>query len=92
MGARASDGGCALPGQHPPSARNRYAARRGVEIVRTYADAGKSGFRLEGRNALKCLIDDVQNGRAEYAIPLSTESRCNPGGAVKRDKWYSLHR
>lgn len=27
----------------------QYAARRGFEIVRTYADEGKSGLRLDGR-------------------------------------------
>lgn len=26
-----------------------YAGRRGFEVVRTYADAGKSGLRLDGR-------------------------------------------
>ena len=39
-----------------------YAARRGIEIVRTYADAGKSGLRLDGRDALKQLIADVEAG------------------------------
>jgi DNA invertase Pin-like site-specific DNA recombinase len=43
-----------------------YATRRGIEIVRTYADAGKSGLRLDGRDALKQLIDDVQSGRADF--------------------------
>ena len=43
-----------------------YAARRGLEIVRTYTDAGKSGLRLDGRDALKQLIDDVQTGRADF--------------------------
>jgi len=44
-----------------------YAQRRGFEIVRTYADEGKSGLRIEGREALKRLLDDVQNGRADFA-------------------------
>ena len=44
----------------------QYAAKRGIAIVRTYADAGKSGLRLEGRDALKRLIDDVQHGRADF--------------------------
>lgn len=44
----------------------QYAARRGVEVVRTYADEGKSGLRLDGRDALKRLIDDVQNGCADF--------------------------
>ena len=39
-----------------------YAAQRGFEIVRTYADEGKSGLRLDGRDALKQLISDVEGG------------------------------
>lgn len=47
-----------------------YAAQRGIEIVRTYADEGKSGLRMEGRNALKSLIRDVESGIADYQIIL----------------------
>jgi DNA invertase Pin-like site-specific DNA recombinase len=43
-----------------------YAAQRGLEIVRTYADEGKSGLRLDGRDALKRLIEDVQAGRTDF--------------------------
>lgn len=43
-----------------------YAAKRGIQIVRTYADEGKSGLKLDGRDALKRLIDDVQSGRADF--------------------------
>lgn len=43
-----------------------YAVARGIEIVRTYADQGKSGLSLDGRDALKRLIDDVENKRAEF--------------------------
>lgn len=43
-----------------------YAEQRGFEIVKTYADEGKSGLRIEGRDALKQLIDDVQSGKADY--------------------------
>lgn len=35
-----------------------YADRHGLEIVRTYADEGRSGLRIEGRNALQRLIAD----------------------------------
>src|SRR6476646_5901004 len=42
-----------------------YAAKRGIEIVRTFADAGKSGLRLDGRDALKRLIETVQAGEAD---------------------------
>ena len=48
----------------------RYAKERGIEIVRTYADHGKSGLRLDGRDALKQLIDDVRAGRADYTAVL----------------------
>ena len=47
-----------------------YAERRGFEIVRTYADAGKSGISLHGRDALKRLLLDVQSGRADFAAIL----------------------
>ena len=47
-----------------------YAARRGIEIVRTYADAGKSGLRIDGRAALQQLIKDVESGSADFTIIL----------------------
>jgi DNA invertase Pin-like site-specific DNA recombinase len=43
-----------------------YAARRGFEIVRTYADEGKSGLRIDGRQALQALIRDVESGSANF--------------------------
>src|ERR1700750_3462958 len=43
-----------------------YAALRGFSLTRTYADEGRSGLRLDGRNALKQLITDVQNRQADY--------------------------
>ncbi len=48
----------------------QYAARRGLTIVRTYADEGKSGLRLDGRDALKKLISDVQDGTADFTTIL----------------------
>jgi len=47
-----------------------YAAQRGFEIVRTYADEGKSGLRLDGRDALKQLIQDVESGNAPFEAVL----------------------
>lgn len=52
--------------ENQADAIREYAKRRGIEIVRTYADAGKSGLRLDGRDALKQLIDDVQSGHANF--------------------------
>ena len=48
----------------------RYADRRGYEIVRTCADTGKSGLNLGGRAALQLMLDDIENGRADYAVVL----------------------
>src|ERR1017187_334634 len=45
----------------------QYAEGRGMVIVRTYTDAGKSGLRIEGRDALKQLIHDVENGKAQFS-------------------------
>jgi len=43
-----------------------YAARRGMEIVETYSDEGKSGLNIHGRAKLAQMIDDVQSGRAAF--------------------------
>jgi DNA invertase Pin-like site-specific DNA recombinase len=43
-----------------------YAERRGYEIVCTYADEGKSGLNVAGREKLRRMIDDVQCGRAKF--------------------------
>lgn len=43
-----------------------YAERRGYEIVRTYADEGKSGLNLGGRRGLQRLLHDVENGNADF--------------------------
>lgn len=47
-----------------------YAARHEIEIVRTYADEGRSGLTLKGRDALKLLISDVQNERSDFDVIL----------------------
>lgn len=43
-----------------------YAARNGMEIVHTYADEGKSGLRLDGRDSLKQLIQDVEDPERDF--------------------------
>ncbi|MGA0601531.1 recombinase family protein [Caulobacter sp. KR2-114] len=47
-----------------------YAEARGLTIVRTYADEGKSGLNLEGRLQLQQLIADVTEGRADFEVVL----------------------
>jgi DNA invertase Pin-like site-specific DNA recombinase len=43
-----------------------YATERGMEIVRTYADEGKSGLSLYMRSGLRSLLRDVQSGEANF--------------------------
>src|ERR1035438_9665515 len=45
----------------------KYSESRGKAIVRTYTDAGKSGLRIDGRDALKQLIHDVESGEADFS-------------------------
>jgi DNA invertase Pin-like site-specific DNA recombinase len=47
-----------------------YAIRRGIQIVRTFTDAGKSGLRIDGRDGLKELISLVQTGKADFTTIL----------------------
>jgi DNA invertase Pin-like site-specific DNA recombinase len=48
----------------------QYAKERGMEIIRTYADSGKSGLRIDGRDALKGLIQIVESGKADFSAIL----------------------
>ena len=52
------------------AAIERYAEQRGFSIVKTYADEGKSGLQLSGRDALKQLLADISEGRADYSALL----------------------
>jgi DNA invertase Pin-like site-specific DNA recombinase len=47
-----------------------YAAQRGYDIVRTYTDEGKSGLRIDGREALQRLLVDVESGSADFSALL----------------------
>ncbi|MYN04541.1 recombinase family protein [Pseudoduganella sp. DS3] len=52
--------------QHQMDRLNNYADENGFEIVRMYADAGKSGLCINGRDGLQDLISDVQSGTAGF--------------------------
>lgn len=56
--------------ENQADAIRQYAERRGLEVVKTYADEGKSGLRMDGRDALKQLIEDVQAERADFSTIL----------------------
>jgi len=47
-----------------------YARKRGIQIVRTFSDSGKSGLRIDGRDGLKALIEVVQHGTADFTVIL----------------------
>ncbi len=43
-----------------------YAAARGLQILRVFEDSGRSGLRLDGREALQNLMAEVQSGQADF--------------------------
>ncbi|MDO8875187.1 MAG: recombinase family protein [Pseudolabrys sp.] len=47
-----------------------YALCNEMTVIKTYADEGRSGVTMKGREALKSLIADVQNGRANFEAVL----------------------
>jgi DNA invertase Pin-like site-specific DNA recombinase len=56
--------------ENQSDAIRRYAEAQGMNVVRTYADDGKSGLNLEGRDALQQLISDVEKGTAPFDVIL----------------------
>ncbi|MEQ1789635.1 MAG: recombinase family protein [Rickettsiales bacterium] len=56
--------------ENQADAIREYAARHQIEIIETYTDAGKSGLKIEGRDGLNRLINDVQSARAKFSMIL----------------------
>jgi DNA invertase Pin-like site-specific DNA recombinase len=54
---------------------NEYATHRGITIVRTYADEGKSGLRIDGRQALQRLIGVIVFFLQIDTLPQKNSSR-----------------
>src|SRR5476651_1214058 len=48
-----------------------YAARRGMGIIRVFADEGKSGLSVKGRESLRSMIAEVENGKANFKAILA---------------------
>jgi DNA invertase Pin-like site-specific DNA recombinase len=48
--------------EHQAAAIAVYAAAKGFEVIKTYADAGRSGLHIKGRDALRSLLSDVIGG------------------------------
>ncbi len=56
--------------QNQADAIAAYAAQRGITIVCSYADEGRSGLDIGGRAGLQRLIRDVQSGQAQFEFIL----------------------
>jgi DNA invertase Pin-like site-specific DNA recombinase len=56
--------------ENQSDAIRQYAADHGFTVVKTYADAGKSGLRLRNRSGLNQLLQDVVGGTREYGAIL----------------------
>ncbi|NOK56162.1 hypothetical protein C7270_25745, partial [Burkholderia thailandensis] len=54
--------------RHLDAVHLQQETRRGFNIVRTYADEGKSGLRIDGRQALQNLISDVVKDEAQITV------------------------
>jgi DNA invertase Pin-like site-specific DNA recombinase len=52
--------------EHQSAAIALYAAAKGFEVVKTYADAGRSGLYIKGRDALRALLTDVIGGNPGF--------------------------
>src|SRR5688572_30406378 len=48
-----------------------YAARRGMNIVRVFADEGKSGLSVKGRESLRRMIAEVEAGKTDFECILA---------------------
>jgi len=47
-----------------------YASKRGIVIIKTYSDVGKSGLSIFGRTGLQKLLSDVDSGQANFNLIL----------------------
>lgn len=56
--------------ENQQAALGEYAEMEGFEVVRTYADAGKSGLQLKGRRQLQQLLSDCLNPDRDFDVIL----------------------
>jgi DNA invertase Pin-like site-specific DNA recombinase len=63
---RASDENQEYSTRNQSLINHAYATTRGMTIVRTYSDEGKSGLNVERRDALKRLIAEVEAGKCDF--------------------------
>jgi DNA invertase Pin-like site-specific DNA recombinase len=72
---RMSDDGQQYSIDNQKAAIQEYAKQHGFVIVRTYADAGRSGVVLNRREALRTLLEDVDLGDVSSPKPRRGESQ-----------------
>lgn len=56
--------------EHQCARLEEYAHEQGILIVKMYADPGKSGLRINGRDGLRELMDDVQARKTDFELVL----------------------
>src|SRR5271154_1001416 len=56
--------------ENQAEAIQQYADAHGMQIVRTYADEGKSGLSIGGRGGLQQLISDVEEHNTDFQVLL----------------------
>lgn len=45
-----------------------YATENGIKLTRVYADEGKSGMQVKGRNAFQAMIQVIVDGKADFDL------------------------
>lgn len=56
--------------EHQCAKLAQYAEEHDLEVVKVYADPGKSGLRINGRDGLQELIADVQSSEVDFQVIL----------------------
>ena len=56
--------------ENQADAIREYADKHNIDITKIYTDSGKSGLSLDGRDALKQLIEDVREKNTEFSLIL----------------------
>jgi DNA invertase Pin-like site-specific DNA recombinase len=59
--------------ENQADAIREYAQRRNIEIITTYADEGRSGLSIGGREGLQKLIADVEAGNFTFSMILALD-------------------
>jgi hypothetical protein len=77
---------------NPSAANHAYAEAHNMEIVRTYADDGKSGLSIRRRDGLKNLLSDIQEGAANFSVVLVYDvSRWGRFQDTDESGYYEFH-